>query len=152
MLMNWTVLWSVTQLCLYKNLLNIYIIFSDEVQYVTAVTCWRFMSTVSLHLCLTHIFSICTVVFPLCHSSTSRSTSYDFIFNTTFCYSKQCYCVSSFFRASSIQAAQELFWKQADFGYVRERLSEMKTLCKPSSPVSFPLLPHLPLCFLFIKP
>ncbi|XP_067244434.1 EGF domain-specific O-linked N-acetylglucosamine transferase isoform X3 [Chanodichthys erythropterus] len=36
--------------------------------------------------------------------------------------------------ASSIQAAQELFWKQADFGYVRERFSEMKTLCKPSSP------------------
>ncbi|RXN22342.1 EGF domain-specific O-linked N-acetylglucosamine transferase [Labeo rohita] len=36
--------------------------------------------------------------------------------------------------ANSIQAAQELFWKQADFGYVRERLSEMKTLCKPSSP------------------
>uniref|UniRef100_A0A8C2EGU3 EGF domain-specific O-linked N-acetylglucosamine transferase n=1 Tax=Cyprinus carpio TaxID=7962 RepID=A0A8C2EGU3_CYPCA len=36
--------------------------------------------------------------------------------------------------ANSIQAAQELFWKQADFGYVRERLSEMKTLCKPMSP------------------
>uniref|UniRef100_A0A672PL28 EGF domain-specific O-linked N-acetylglucosamine transferase n=1 Tax=Sinocyclocheilus grahami TaxID=75366 RepID=A0A672PL28_SINGR len=36
--------------------------------------------------------------------------------------------------ANSIQAAQELFWKQADFGYVRERLSEMKTLCKPLSP------------------
>uniref|UniRef100_A0A8C2J5N5 EGF domain-specific O-linked N-acetylglucosamine transferase n=1 Tax=Cyprinus carpio TaxID=7962 RepID=A0A8C2J5N5_CYPCA len=31
-------------------------------------------------------------------------------------------------------AAQELFWKQADFGYVRERLSEMKTLCKPLTP------------------
>uniref|UniRef100_A0A8C1LGN9 EGF domain-specific O-linked N-acetylglucosamine transferase n=1 Tax=Cyprinus carpio TaxID=7962 RepID=A0A8C1LGN9_CYPCA len=36
--------------------------------------------------------------------------------------------------ANSIQAAQELFWKQADFGYVRERLSEMKTLCKPLTP------------------
>ncbi|XP_059385298.1 EGF domain-specific O-linked N-acetylglucosamine transferase-like isoform X2 [Carassius carassius] len=36
--------------------------------------------------------------------------------------------------ANSIQAAQELFWKQADFGYVRERLSELKTLCKPLSP------------------
>lgn len=36
--------------------------------------------------------------------------------------------------ANSIQAAQELFWKQADFGYVRERLNEMKTLCKPSKP------------------
>ncbi|MBN3296612.1 EOGT transferase, partial [Amia calva] len=33
--------------------------------------------------------------------------------------------------ASSIQAAQDLFWKQADFGYVRERQEEMKTLCKP---------------------
>ncbi|KAJ8258554.1 hypothetical protein COCON_G00175660 [Conger conger] len=36
--------------------------------------------------------------------------------------------------ASSIQAAQDVFWKQADFGYVRERLDEMKTLCKPSNP------------------
>ncbi|XP_059393853.1 EGF domain-specific O-linked N-acetylglucosamine transferase [Carassius carassius] len=36
--------------------------------------------------------------------------------------------------ANSIQAAQEVFWKQADFGYVRERLSEMKILCKPLSP------------------
>ncbi|XP_066527384.1 EGF domain-specific O-linked N-acetylglucosamine transferase [Hoplias malabaricus] len=36
--------------------------------------------------------------------------------------------------ASSVQAAQDLFWKQADFGYVKERLREMKTLCKPSAP------------------
>uniref|UniRef100_A0A8C7M3X4 EGF domain specific O-linked N-acetylglucosamine transferase n=1 Tax=Oncorhynchus mykiss TaxID=8022 RepID=A0A8C7M3X4_ONCMY len=36
--------------------------------------------------------------------------------------------------ASSLEAAQELFWKQADFGYVRERLSEMKTLCKDTNP------------------
>ncbi|KAJ7998974.1 hypothetical protein DPEC_G00210560 [Dallia pectoralis] len=36
--------------------------------------------------------------------------------------------------ASSLDAAQELFWKQADFGYVRERLSEMKTLCKATDP------------------
>ncbi|KAI1890958.1 hypothetical protein AGOR_G00158940 [Albula goreensis] len=36
--------------------------------------------------------------------------------------------------ASSVQAAQEVFWKQADFGYVRARLDEMKTLCKPSNP------------------
>uniref|UniRef100_A0A8K9WSD1 EGF domain-specific O-linked N-acetylglucosamine (GlcNAc) transferase n=1 Tax=Oncorhynchus mykiss TaxID=8022 RepID=A0A8K9WSD1_ONCMY len=35
--------------------------------------------------------------------------------------------------ASSVEAAQELFWKQADFGYVMERLSEMKTLCKGDS-------------------
>lgn len=38
-------------------------------------------------------------------------------------------------RASSVEAAQELFWKQADFGYVMERLSEMKTLCKATNPV-----------------
>ncbi|CAB1314818.1 unnamed protein product [Coregonus sp. 'balchen'] len=31
---------------------------------------------------------------------------------------------------NSLEVAQELFWKQADFGYVRERLSEMKALCK----------------------
>ncbi|XP_070967525.1 EGF domain-specific O-linked N-acetylglucosamine transferase-like [Oncorhynchus clarkii lewisi] len=36
--------------------------------------------------------------------------------------------------ASSVEAAQELFWKQADFGYVMERLSEMKTLCKATNP------------------
>uniref|UniRef100_A0A3B4XFG2 EGF domain-specific O-linked N-acetylglucosamine transferase n=1 Tax=Seriola lalandi dorsalis TaxID=1841481 RepID=A0A3B4XFG2_SERLL len=33
----------------------------------------------------------------------------------------------------SLEAAQELFWKQADFGYVKERLSELKTLCKGDS-------------------
>uniref|UniRef100_A0A8C5D7R3 EGF domain-specific O-linked N-acetylglucosamine transferase n=1 Tax=Gouania willdenowi TaxID=441366 RepID=A0A8C5D7R3_GOUWI len=35
--------------------------------------------------------------------------------------------------ARSLEAAQELFWKQADFGYVKERLSELKTLCKDGS-------------------
>ncbi|XP_046882342.1 EGF domain-specific O-linked N-acetylglucosamine transferase [Hypomesus transpacificus] len=35
---------------------------------------------------------------------------------------------------SSVEAAQDVFWTQADFGYVKERLSEMKTLCKASSP------------------
>uniref|UniRef100_A0A8C7ZHS8 EGF domain-specific O-linked N-acetylglucosamine (GlcNAc) transferase n=1 Tax=Oryzias sinensis TaxID=183150 RepID=A0A8C7ZHS8_9TELE len=30
--------------------------------------------------------------------------------------------------------ARELFWKQADFGYVGERLSELKTLCKANNP------------------
>lgn len=39
-------------------------------------------------------------------------------------------------RARSLEAAQELFWKQADFGYVKERLSELKTLCKADKPVS----------------
>ncbi|KAF7693436.1 EGF domain-specific O-linked N-acetylglucosamine transferase [Silurus meridionalis] len=36
--------------------------------------------------------------------------------------------------ARSVQSAQETFWKQADFGYVKERLSEMKTLCEPLNP------------------
>ncbi|XP_062842194.1 EGF domain-specific O-linked N-acetylglucosamine transferase [Trichomycterus rosablanca] len=36
--------------------------------------------------------------------------------------------------AGSVQVAQEVFWKQADFGYVKERLSEMKTLCTPLTP------------------
>uniref|UniRef100_A0A3Q1FG32 EGF domain-specific O-linked N-acetylglucosamine transferase n=1 Tax=Acanthochromis polyacanthus TaxID=80966 RepID=A0A3Q1FG32_9TELE len=38
--------------------------------------------------------------------------------------------------ARSLDAAQELFWKQADFGYVKERLSELKALCKASKPGS----------------
>uniref|UniRef100_A0A3P9HCU9 EGF domain-specific O-linked N-acetylglucosamine transferase n=1 Tax=Oryzias latipes TaxID=8090 RepID=A0A3P9HCU9_ORYLA len=36
--------------------------------------------------------------------------------------------------ARSLDAARELFWKQADFGYVGERLSELKTLCKANNP------------------
>uniref|UniRef100_A0A3B3DCH5 EGF domain-specific O-linked N-acetylglucosamine (GlcNAc) transferase n=1 Tax=Oryzias melastigma TaxID=30732 RepID=A0A3B3DCH5_ORYME len=36
--------------------------------------------------------------------------------------------------ARSLDAARELFWKQADFGYVSERLSELKTLCKANNP------------------
>ena len=39
-------------------------------------------------------------------------------------------------RAPTVEAARDLFWKQGDFGYVRERLSEMKTLCAASRPVS----------------
>lgn len=46
-------------------------------------------------------------------------------------------------RARSLEAAQELFWKQADFGYVKERLTELKTLCKASKPVS-PLISLVP--------
>ncbi|XP_040424652.1 EGF domain-specific O-linked N-acetylglucosamine transferase isoform X1 [Cygnus olor] len=34
--------------------------------------------------------------------------------------------------ANDIETAQQIFWKQADFGYVRERLNEMKTHCKPA--------------------
>ncbi|XP_049588591.1 EGF domain-specific O-linked N-acetylglucosamine transferase [Syngnathus scovelli] len=36
--------------------------------------------------------------------------------------------------ADSLEAAQDLFWKQGDFGYVKERRSELKTLCKASKP------------------
>ncbi|XP_027011599.2 EGF domain-specific O-linked N-acetylglucosamine transferase isoform X2 [Tachysurus fulvidraco] len=36
--------------------------------------------------------------------------------------------------ARTVQMAQEIFWKQADFGYVKERLSEMKTICTPLTP------------------
>lgn len=35
-------------------------------------------------------------------------------------------------RANDIETAQQIFWKQADFGYIRERLNEMKTHCKPT--------------------
>ncbi|XP_059925701.1 EGF domain-specific O-linked N-acetylglucosamine transferase isoform X1 [Gadus macrocephalus] len=37
-------------------------------------------------------------------------------------------------RAPTVEAARDLFWKQGDFGYVRERLSEMETLCAASRP------------------
>ncbi|XP_053724846.1 EGF domain-specific O-linked N-acetylglucosamine transferase [Synchiropus splendidus] len=36
--------------------------------------------------------------------------------------------------AHSLEAASEVLWKQADFGYVQERLSELKTLCKARQP------------------
>uniref|UniRef100_A0A8C5BX02 EGF domain specific O-linked N-acetylglucosamine transferase n=1 Tax=Gadus morhua TaxID=8049 RepID=A0A8C5BX02_GADMO len=36
--------------------------------------------------------------------------------------------------APTVEAARDLFWKQGDFGYVRERLSEMETLCAASRP------------------
>ncbi|XP_028680879.2 EGF domain-specific O-linked N-acetylglucosamine transferase isoform X1 [Erpetoichthys calabaricus] len=35
---------------------------------------------------------------------------------------------------NSISAAQELFWKQADFGYVRKQMDQMKVLCEPQKP------------------
>uniref|UniRef100_A0A8C4UTP3 EGF domain specific O-linked N-acetylglucosamine transferase n=1 Tax=Falco tinnunculus TaxID=100819 RepID=A0A8C4UTP3_FALTI len=35
--------------------------------------------------------------------------------------------------ASDIETAQQIFWKQADFGYIQERLNEMKTHCKPAA-------------------
>lgn len=42
----------------------------------------------------------------------------------------------SYTRASDIETAQQIFWKQADFGYIQERLNEMKTHCKPAATVS----------------
>ncbi|XP_077430445.1 EGF domain-specific O-linked N-acetylglucosamine transferase isoform X2 [Vanacampus margaritifer] len=36
--------------------------------------------------------------------------------------------------ADSLEAARDLFWNQADFGYVKKRRSELKTLCKASKP------------------
>ncbi|XP_015280295.1 PREDICTED: EGF domain-specific O-linked N-acetylglucosamine transferase [Gekko japonicus] len=35
--------------------------------------------------------------------------------------------------ASTIEEAQHLFWKQADFGYVKERIDEVKTHCRPKA-------------------
>ncbi|XP_072438618.1 EGF domain-specific O-linked N-acetylglucosamine transferase isoform X1 [Chiloscyllium punctatum] len=34
--------------------------------------------------------------------------------------------------ANTIESAQDIFWKQADFGYVKEMLREMQTLCEPA--------------------
>lgn len=39
-------------------------------------------------------------------------------------------------RASTVEEAQHMFWKQADFGYVKERIDEMKTHCRPKAMVS----------------
>ncbi|XP_041047387.1 EGF domain-specific O-linked N-acetylglucosamine transferase isoform X2 [Carcharodon carcharias] len=36
--------------------------------------------------------------------------------------------------ANTIEVAQDIFWKQADFGYVKEMLHEMKTLCESAKP------------------
>lgn len=47
-----------------------------------------------------------------------------------------CWFPVCFSRARSLDAARELFWNQADFGYVKKRRSELKTLCKASKPVS----------------
>ncbi|MBN3294032.1 EOGT transferase, partial [Polypterus senegalus] len=43
---------------------------------------------------------------------------------------------------NSISAAQELFWKQADFGYVRKKMDQMKVLCEPQKPCCYLLLLH----------
>nr|XP_056715270.1 EGF domain-specific O-linked N-acetylglucosamine transferase isoform X3 [Euleptes europaea] len=35
--------------------------------------------------------------------------------------------------ARTVEEAQHVFWKQADFGYVKERMDEMKTHCRPKA-------------------
>ncbi|XP_060095493.1 EGF domain-specific O-linked N-acetylglucosamine transferase isoform X1 [Heteronotia binoei] len=35
--------------------------------------------------------------------------------------------------ASTVEEAQHMFWKQADFGYVKERIDEVKTHCRPKA-------------------
>ncbi|XP_029456924.1 EGF domain-specific O-linked N-acetylglucosamine transferase [Rhinatrema bivittatum] len=35
--------------------------------------------------------------------------------------------------AKDIESAQQVFWKQADFGYVKERLEETRTFCRPGA-------------------
>nr|XP_027787730.1 EGF domain-specific O-linked N-acetylglucosamine transferase [Marmota flaviventris]XP_027787731.1 EGF domain-specific O-linked N-acetylglucosamine transferase [Marmota flaviventris]XP_027787732.1 EGF domain-specific O-linked N-acetylglucosamine transferase [Marmota flaviventris] len=62
--------------------------------------------------------------------------------NLNYCwgYEKSCqpefrfgYPVCSLGWMDSVEAAQDLFWKQADFGFVRERLEEVRVLCRPES-------------------
>ncbi|XP_062979493.1 EGF domain-specific O-linked N-acetylglucosamine transferase isoform X2 [Elgaria multicarinata webbii] len=36
-------------------------------------------------------------------------------------------------KATTIEEAQHVFWKQADFGYVKERINEVKIHCKPKA-------------------
>uniref|UniRef100_A0A8D0H8C2 EGF domain-specific O-linked N-acetylglucosamine transferase n=1 Tax=Sphenodon punctatus TaxID=8508 RepID=A0A8D0H8C2_SPHPU len=33
----------------------------------------------------------------------------------------------------NIESAKQIFWKQADFGYAKERMDEMRTYCKPTA-------------------
>nr|XP_042130520.1 EGF domain-specific O-linked N-acetylglucosamine transferase [Peromyscus maniculatus bairdii] len=40
----------------------------------------------------------------------------------------------------TLESAEDLFWKQADFGYARERLEEIHVLCQPERTVSVQLL------------
>ena len=39
-------------------------------------------------------------------------------------------------RASNMEEKHELFWKQGDFGYVKDVADSMMTLCKPQAKVS----------------
>lgn len=45
-------------------------------------------------------------------------------------------------RTDTLESAQDIFWKQADFGYAGERLEELLVLCQPKETVgvSFQIL------------
>lgn len=38
-------------------------------------------------------------------------------------------------RTDTLESAQDIFWRQADFGYARERLEELHVLCHPKEMV-----------------
>lgn len=67
----------------------------------------------------------------LCHS-----TLVLFIFGHASLIMIWAFLFSWLVRTHSLETAREIFWKQADFGYVKERLSELKALCKANKPVS----------------
>ena len=46
-----------------------------------------------------------------------------------------CCPVSVLCRASTVEEKEELFWKQADFGYVKEVVDTVQTICKPRKKV-----------------
>ncbi|XP_055484409.1 EGF domain-specific O-linked N-acetylglucosamine transferase [Psammomys obesus] len=48
----------------------------------------------------------------------------------------------------TLESAEDMFWKQADFGYARERLEEMRVLCEPERPSDSSLVcsRHLQYC------
>lgn len=65
-----------------------------------------------------------------------RSTWVLFIFGHASLIIIWSFLLSWLVRTHSLETAREIFWKQADFGYVKERLSELKALCKANKPVS----------------
>jgi len=47
-------------------------------------------------------------------------------------------------RARTREEQVKIFWQQADFGYVDERLQEMTMLCEPQKPVRALCSTHVP--------
>ena len=65
------------------------------------------------------------------HMYTARPlTSLCFVFA---CYGSSCIMFQS--RARTRKEQVQLFWNEADFGYVDERLKEMTVLCEPQNQV-----------------